>query len=215
MRIEIKARAGALLYVAEDAIDLRAAVVAAVRVGADLRGANLCGANLGGANLCGANLGGANLCGANLGGANLCGANLGGANLCGANLRGANLGGADLRGANLCGANLGGANLGGAGGQPRCKLNWQAHALLSAVLLRSAGDDPTDRVCVERREFAGLIAVSTDWCWVTWIGMRSMHPIVTAWALDVLAMWVQDGDGAPEVVRQRARELAAQGEAAE
>jgi hypothetical protein len=107
---------------------MRAALEAATKGGANLRGAylggaNLRGANLGGANLRGANLGGAYLRGANLGGANLAGAYLGGANLGGANLagayldganlRGANLGGAYLDGANLRGANLGGANLDG------------------------------------------------------------------------------------------------------
>jgi uncharacterized protein YjbI with pentapeptide repeats len=107
---------------------MRAALEAATKGGANLRGAylggaNLRGANLGGANLRGANLGGAYLRGANLGGANLDGAYLGGANLGGANLdgayldganlRGANLGGAYLDGANLRGANLGGANLDG------------------------------------------------------------------------------------------------------
>jgi hypothetical protein len=98
---------------------MRAALEAATKGGANLRGAylggaNLRGANLGGANLRGANLGGAYLRGANLGGANLDGAYLGGANLGGANLDGAYLDGANLRGANLGGAYLRGANLGGA-----------------------------------------------------------------------------------------------------
>ena len=80
---------------------MRAALEAAVKVGA----------NLGRAYLVDAYLGGTNLGGTNLGGANLGGANLGGANLGGANLRGAYLGGANLANANLGGANLGGANL--------------------------------------------------------------------------------------------------------
>ncbi len=119
--IEIKSRFdGRVLYTAETAQDVRAAVTQAVAAKTGLRGAYLGGANLGGANLGGANLGGANLRGANLGGANLGGANLGGAdldgaNLGGANLDGANLDGANLRGANLRGANLYGANLRGAG----------------------------------------------------------------------------------------------------
>jgi uncharacterized protein YjbI with pentapeptide repeats len=97
---------------------MRAALEAATKGGANLRGAylggaNLRGANLGGANLRGANLGGAYLRGANLGGANLDGANLDGAYLDGAYLDGANLRGAYLDGANLRGANLGGANLDG------------------------------------------------------------------------------------------------------
>ena len=82
--------------------------------GVDLRGANLEGVNLYGANLRGANLRGANLYSANLEGVDLRGANLYGANLYGANLRGANLRGADLEGANLEGVDLRGANLYGA-----------------------------------------------------------------------------------------------------
>ena len=103
-----------VLYRAEDAQDIRAAVEEARDKGAYLHGANLRGANLSGANLSGAYLHGANLRGANLRGANLRGANLSGANLRGANLRGANLRGANLSGANLRGANLRGANLRGA-----------------------------------------------------------------------------------------------------
>ena len=91
---------------------LKDAVVAAVKGGADLRGANLYGANLRGADLRGADLGGADLRGADLRGANLRGADLYGADLGGANLYGANLYGANLRGADLYGANLRGADLG-------------------------------------------------------------------------------------------------------
>ena len=79
--------------------------------GADLRSANLCGANLRHTDLRSADLCGANLRNANLYGANLCGANLYGANLYGANLRSADLYGADLRSADLCNANLCSANL--------------------------------------------------------------------------------------------------------
>jgi len=128
-----------------------------------------------------------------------------GADLRGANLRGANLsGGAYLRGANLSGANLRGANLSGA-----TKIAWQSHALIAELLLREAGNDHTDRAVVERRAFAGLIAVSTDWCWGTWAELRERYPNVTSWALDVLAAFVVDGDGAPEIIRARAIVLAA------
>ncbi|MCR4339850.1 MAG: pentapeptide repeat-containing protein [Gemmatimonadaceae bacterium] len=78
------------------AIDLRAAVVAAVG-----SGANLSGANLSRADLSRANLSGAYLSGADLSGANLSRAYLSGAYLSGAYLGGANLSGADLSGANL------------------------------------------------------------------------------------------------------------------
>jgi hypothetical protein len=86
--------------------DMRAAVIAAVASGADLRDANLGDANLRGADLRGANLGDANLRGADLRGADLRGANLRGADLRGANLGDANLRGADLRGADLRDADL-------------------------------------------------------------------------------------------------------------
>ena len=122
--IKIKNRwNGKVLYSGEHA-DIKEAVEAAVKAGADLRGADLCGADLCGANLCDADLCGAglrdaDLCGADLCDADLCGADLCDANLCGANLRDAdlcdaNLCGTDLRGADLCGADLCGANLCGA-----------------------------------------------------------------------------------------------------
>ncbi len=114
MKFEIKHRfTGSVLFTIETE-NMRLALEAAVKDGANLRGAHLRGANLGGAHLRGANLGGADLRGANLGGADLRGANLGDAYLRGANLGGAYLGGADLGGADLRGANLGDAYLGGA-----------------------------------------------------------------------------------------------------
>ncbi|MCC6381795.1 MAG: pentapeptide repeat-containing protein, partial [Dehalococcoidia bacterium] len=62
--IEIKHRDGRAIYVAEHAQDVRAALIQAVREGADLGDAYLRGAYLRGANLRGANLGGADLGGA-------------------------------------------------------------------------------------------------------------------------------------------------------
>ena len=94
--IEIRSRwDNSVLYTAQNAQNVRAAVGEAVKGGASLRDANLGGANLRSANLGGANLGDANLRGANLrdaylGGANLRDAYLGGANLRDANLRDAN-----------------------------------------------------------------------------------------------------------------------------
>jgi hypothetical protein len=81
MTITIKHRDGRDLYVAHTAVDVRTALVEAVKGGADLRGANLGGADLRGANLRGANLRGADLRGADLRGANLRDANLRDANL--------------------------------------------------------------------------------------------------------------------------------------
>ena len=58
---EIKTLGGQVLYVAENANDVRASVVEAVSKGAGLGGANLRDADLGGADLRGADLRGANL----------------------------------------------------------------------------------------------------------------------------------------------------------
>ncbi len=109
--IEIKGCDGRVLYTAQSAADVRAALEEAVRVGANLGGANLRDANLRGANLSGANLSDANLRDANLSDAYLSGANLSDANLSDANLSDAYLGGANLGGANLSDANLRDANL--------------------------------------------------------------------------------------------------------
>jgi hypothetical protein len=87
---------------------MRDALEAAVKSGANLRGANLIDADLRGANLIDAYLRGANLSGADLRGAYLRGADLSGAYLRGADLRGADLRGADLRGAYLRGAKVNG-----------------------------------------------------------------------------------------------------------
>lgn len=96
MSVEIVSRwdSGKVLYRAEHASDVRAAVVEAVSKRACLWGASLSGACLRGAYLVGADLRGAYLVGANLGGADLVGAYLGGADLSGADLSGAYLGGA-------------------------------------------------------------------------------------------------------------------------
>ena len=92
----------------------REKILAAVREGRSLSGADLFGANLFGADLSGAVLSGADLSRADLFGANLRGANLRRADLSGADLFGADLSRADLSRANLFGANLRGADLRGA-----------------------------------------------------------------------------------------------------
>jgi hypothetical protein len=91
MKFEIKHRfTGSVLFSLE-CDSWKVCVEAAVKSGANLRGANLSDANLRGANLSGANLRDAYLRGANLSDANLSGANLRGADLRDANLRGADL----------------------------------------------------------------------------------------------------------------------------
>jgi Family of unknown function (DUF5758)/Pentapeptide repeats (8 copies) len=97
-KFEIKSYLGSVLFTYE-ADDLREAVVAAVKSGANLIGADLSGADLSGAYLSGAYLSGANLSGAYLSGAYLIGADLSRANLIGANLSGAYL--SDVKNANL------------------------------------------------------------------------------------------------------------------
>jgi uncharacterized protein YjbI with pentapeptide repeats len=182
MLFQIKHRWTQQVLFEVEAEDLRAAAVAAVAGGADLRGASLRGADLGGASLRGAYLSGASLRGADLRGAYLSGANLRGAYLSGASLHGA-----DLRGANLRGANLRGADLGGA------KMPWQSHDILAEVLRRAAGDD------VPKLKIAGLILVRTDWCWKDFLGLDDP---LRDWALESLAEYVQDGGEAPEVLRR-------------
>jgi len=111
MKIVIKSwSTGNVLYACE-APSLRAAVEAAVAVGADLSSADLRWADLRSAELRSANLHGASLRGASLNSADLRGANLSSADLNSADLRGASLNSADLRGANLSSADLRGANL--------------------------------------------------------------------------------------------------------
>jgi hypothetical protein len=120
---------------------------------------------------------------------------LGYANLRYANLRYANLRSADLGSANLRSADLGSADLGSA------RINWQSHALISRILLVAAGED------VEKRKIAGLILVSTDWCWEGWIGLRRTE--LFSWAIDEMAAYVQPDDNAPGILRERAAKLKA------
>ena len=89
--------------------NMKTALEAGVRGGANLYGANLDKANLTGASLIGASLKGASLIGASLTEADLRCANLSGANLSEADLEGANLYGANLYGARLSEAILDGA----------------------------------------------------------------------------------------------------------
>jgi len=85
--------------------------------------------------------------------ADLTGADLRDADLTGADLRGADLRGADLTGADLRGAYLTGADLRGA------KISWDSHALIAEILFRAAKSN------YEKRCVAGLVLISTDWCW--------------------------------------------------
>ena len=165
--------------------------------GAYLRGADLSGAYLSGAYLRGADLRGADLRGADLRGAYLSGAYLRGAYLRGAYLRGADLSGADLRGADLRGADLGGADLGGAYLRG-AKINWTDHYLVSELLLRAA------KTNIEKRKLAGLVRISTEWCWDKFL---SIDEPLRDWALAELRKAVRDGDNAPEVLKAKEEKI--------
>ena len=112
MKFEIKSHSTATPIFVGKHKNLKGAVEAAVKTGADLAHADLAHADLIRANLDGASLTRASLAGANLVRASLTGANLAGANLTGANLAGANLTGANLPLADLADANLAGAKVG-------------------------------------------------------------------------------------------------------
>ena len=151
---------------------------------ANLRGAKLTRAKLGGANLSGADLTGANLVEAELTDTNLEWANLAGAKLTGADLTGARLNWATFAGAILNGVILDGA-----------RINWVSHDLIAELLVRAAEEDE------EKLALAGLVLIGrrVGWCWKRFFAMA--HP-QQAWALGVLAPWVQDGDNAPEEVKR-------------
>jgi hypothetical protein len=157
---------------------------------ADLRGAYLRSADLRGAYLRSADLSGAYLSGADLSGADLSRANLRGADLYGANLRGAYLSGAYLGRANLRGAYLYGADL------KNITVSWTSHDLLAEILRRAAGDS------VERLMVAGLLLMHRGWCWEQFLALDHSEK---EWAMDELAKWVKDDDGAPAVLKRIAK----------
>ena len=155
----------------------------------NLHKAALYGSYLSGANLRGADFSGADLCGADLCRADLRGADLRRADFRGADLYGADLRDADLRDANLLGANLLGADFGDA------TLNWRSHWLIANILMDNADDS------IARRKIAGMIALSTDWCWDEFLAIEDDEK---SWVLSILARYVVDGDKAPKVLRDLA-----------
>jgi hypothetical protein len=152
-----------------------------------LEGAYLTGAYLNGAELNCAYLRGLELRYADFEGASLRYANLGSADLRGANLKGAYLKNTYLRYANLSGADLTGA----------C-INWQSHTLVSHLLMQAAGDD------IERQRWAAWIAARTDVSWGYFLWHITNEQL--EWGLGVLAAYVQDGDGAPDALKARAKQ---------
>ena len=116
IKLQIKSRwTGSVLFEYEKENNtIKDTLIAAVKSGADLRGAYLRDADLSGADLSDADLSGADLRDADLRGAYLRGADLRDANLRDANLRDADLRDANLRDAYLRGADLRDAYLSGA-----------------------------------------------------------------------------------------------------
>ena len=96
---------------------------------------------------------------------------------------------AHLTGAHLAGANLAGADLTGA------RVNWQSHSLLGEILWRAADT-------IELQKYAAFAARRTNWCWAEFLAHGKTCPEV-AWALDPLRPWVQDGDNAPDSLREK------------
>ena len=206
--IEIKHRTnGTVLYTAQSAADVRAAVLEAAKAKADLRWADLSEANLRGANLReadlseadlrwadlrGADLSGANLRGADLRGADLRGANLSGANLSGADLRGADLSGANLRGADLRGADLSGADLSGASsrvvlavrGLPSGPVEFKPTPDGWRISIGCWREHTTD-------ELRALIAKDTGWPEATGAHVTARRPMLAAVA-DLCDAWAAD-----------------------
>jgi hypothetical protein len=63
--------------------------------------------------------------------------------------------------------------------------------LIGELLRRAARDD------VAKRKVAGLVTISTDWCWDQFLVINDP---LRDWALGVLVGYVTDGDGAPQAV---------------
>lgn len=114
-----------------------------------------------------------------------------------ANLQYADLQYANLRNANLRHANLRHADLRGADLQ-NAVINWQSHDLLAELLRSAAAGD------VEKLKVAGLLLLCREKCWDEFAAMAAADPL-GAWALDALAEWAQQGDGAPELVAWRVK----------
>ena len=196
--IEITHRTnGTVLYTAQSAADVRAAVLEAAKAkadlsGADLRGADLSGADLRWANLRGADLRGADLSGADLREADLRGADLRWADLRWADLREADLSGADLRWANLREADLSGADLSEASsrvvlavrGLPSGPVEFKPTPDGWRISIGCWREHTTD-------ELRALIAKDTGWPEATGAHVTARRPMLAAVA-DLCDAWAAD-----------------------
>ena len=196
--IEITHRTnGTVLYTAQSAADVRAAVLEAAKAkadlsGADLRGADLSGADLRWANLREADLRGADLSGANLREADLREADLRWADLRWADLREADLSGADLRWANLREADLRGADLSEASsrvvlavrGLPSGPVEFKPTPDGWRISIGCWREHTTD-------ELRALIAKDTGWPEATGAHVTARRPMLAAVA-DLCDAWAAD-----------------------
>ena len=142
------------------------------------------------ADLRGADLSLAYLRWANLSVAYLSLAHLSGANLSEADLRWANLSGANLSGANLSGADLSEANL------SEAKINWMSRDLIAGIGIQWAGGE------WEKIKVSGGILISRNWCWDKFILLiNGKEEALAGEFIAELQKWIQDGDNAPEFLR--------------
>jgi len=70
-------------------------------------------------------------------------------------------------------------------------MSWTDHTLLSEILFRAA------KTSVPRRQLAGLVAVSTDWCWPDFLKIR-IDAKLRVWALKALLKFRQPEDSIPD-----------------
>jgi hypothetical protein len=113
------------------------------------------------------------------------------ANLRRADLRHANLRRADLRGADLWGADLWGADL-----------RWSSHNIISEILRQSAGDSRL------KREIAGLISVSADWCWHDFRRQaKNIRPYLLKWCARTLLETAGNPDEAPDLIKSQVDDI--------
>ena len=71
-------------------------------------------------------------------------------------------------------------------------LNWSSHDLLSAILWNAA-------TTTRQEELAAFIGRKYEWCWDDY-NKSFKHP-QKKWAIGVLKEYVQESDGAPDMIR--------------
>ena len=108
---------------------------------------------------------------------------------------------ADLRHANLRGVDLWDANLRHADLR-RADLRWSSHNLISEILRQSAGDSRP------KREIAGLIAVSRDWCWRDFARQAdNIRPYLLSWSAETLLETAGNPEEAPDLIKSQVDDI--------